>query len=234
MELLQFVTERIKEVLRPLSEEVATIKILLASVTIPLERVDLCASHESAKKEVSMVVDVEEVAEMTSNVGDEVIVDKAQDESSVVREDCVFGSFSPRAKSCPSPRPDVSVAPVMLIMPEQQEICGEPSPQSMVHLKEDSTGTFVASTPPIVEPSQSLDMANEEGVLAPNSEDLFGRELCSLLVSLEAVSYGSSKKIAHLLTEKSATGKIKKVKEYLRRIKRRVSLQGASLPLLDG
>jgi hypothetical protein len=58
--------------------------------------------------------------------------------------------------------------------------------------------------------------------LAPNFEDLFGRELCSLLVSLEAVSHGSSKEIAHLLTEKSATGKIKKVKEYLRRIKRRV------------
>jgi hypothetical protein len=92
----------------------------------------------------------------------------------------------------------------------------------------------VATTPPIVEPSQSLDMANEEGVLAPNFEDLFGRELCSLLVSLEAVSHGSSKEIAHLLTEKFATGKIKKVKEYLRRIKRRVSLQGASLPLLDG
>jgi hypothetical protein len=51
---------------------------------------------------------------------------------------------------------------------------------------------------------------------------------------LEAVSHGSSKEIAHLLTEKSAMGKIKKVKEYLRRIKRRVPSQGASLPLLDG
>jgi hypothetical protein len=34
---------------------------------------------------------------------------------------------------------------------------------------------------------------------------------------LEAASLGSSKEIAHLLEEKSSTGKIQKVKEYLRR-----------------
>jgi hypothetical protein len=57
---------------------------------------------------------------------------------------------------------------------------------------------------------------SEASALAPISEALFAKELCDLLASLEAARLGSSKKIACLLMEKAAEGKIKKVKEYLR------------------
>jgi hypothetical protein len=56
--------------------------------------------------------------------------------------------------------------------------------------------------------------------LAPNSDALFARELCGLLVRLEAVSPGSSKEIARLLADKSSRGNIQKVKEYPRRRKK--------------
>jgi hypothetical protein len=42
------------------------------------------------------------------------------------------------------------------------------------------------------------DELDEEGVLAPNYEALFGRELCNLLVSLDAVSPGYGEEIAYV------------------------------------
>jgi hypothetical protein len=133
MELLQLVTKHIEEVSRPLLEEVATMKLLLARVARCLER----TSGESARQE-----------------------------SFVVGEECIFGSFSPRAKPCSLPHHDGPISceskvvdetmtPVLEIMPELQELCGEPSPSmSMLHLQEDPLGTStVASTPPPVEPT---------------------------------------------------------------------------------
>jgi hypothetical protein len=72
----------------------------------------------------------------------------------------------------------------------------------------DSLGSLVvASTPPSLEPSQSLGFAD--------SEVLFAKELRNLLVCLEVASPGSSKEIARLLSGKDSGDKIKKVKEYL-------------------
>jgi CO dehydrogenase/acetyl-CoA synthase alpha subunit len=45
---------------------------------------------------------------------------------------------------------------------------------------------------------------------------LFAKELCSLLINLEAAIPGSAKEIANILTDKASLGNIKKVKEYLR------------------
>jgi hypothetical protein len=63
----------------------------------------------------------------------------------------------------------------------------------------------MASATPSVEPSQLF-----------VSDALFAKELCDLLVSLEAVSPGSIKEIGCLLSEKATGNKVKKVKEYLR------------------
>jgi hypothetical protein len=96
-------------------------------------------------------------------------------------------------------------------MLELQELCGEASP-----LLENLLGTLVvASTPPPMELSHG-DKVNEAIGLAPNSEALFAKELCDLLVRLEAAIPGSSKEIACLLEKKTYGGKIQKVKEYLR------------------
>jgi hypothetical protein len=54
------------------------------------------------------------------------------------------------------------------------------------------------------------------GVLAPNSEALFGKELCDLLVSLEVANPGYGKEIACVLTGKTSKGLIRKVEKSLR------------------
>jgi hypothetical protein len=64
----------------------------------------------------------------------------------------------------------------------------------------------VASTAPSLEPSQPI-----------VSETLFAKELNDLLIRLEEASPGSGKEIARLISEKDMEGKIKRVKEYLRR-----------------
>jgi hypothetical protein len=49
------------------------------------------------------------------------------------------------------------------------------------------------------------------GVLAPNSEALFGKELCDLLVNLDTASLGYGMKIACVLAGKAFEDMIKKV-----------------------
>jgi hypothetical protein len=199
--------------------------------------VDVCVACE---EESSVVVDDDVVTEMMSKTSIEASVVEAPKESFDDGDDCIFGCFSPRATSS-SPlqlampvasQPEdivVTMAPVMRIMPELQNLCGEPSPLSMVQHRLDSLGTSsVVSTPSLVDLSQSLDFVdrgvkvNEAGALAPKFEAaLFAEELRSLLVSLEAAIPGSGKEIASLLTDKATMGGIKKVKEYLRRISKK-------------
>jgi hypothetical protein len=197
--------------------------------------------------------------------------ESVEQESFVVGEECIFGSFSPRARSCPPPHRDVPIAcesehadeiraPVMEIMPELQELCEEPSPMSMLHLQVDPPRTLVvASTPQPVEPSYICDkvmpklqelcgessvasmvelgslesvavamtpspsspepsnFVDTGGVLAPNFEAFFGKELCDLLVSLEAASPGYGKEIACVLTGKASKSLIRKVEKSLTR-----------------
>lgn len=233
MELLQLVADRIEEVSRPLREEVAAFKLLLAHVTDSLERADSFASCESTEQESCVLVDDDAVVEMTLKVGEEAIVGKAPEESTEVGEECIFGCFSPRARSCPSPQLDVMVAsecvdisrimaPVMQIMPELQQLCVEPSPPlSMVHLQVDSLGTsVVASALAPVEPSH-LGEVVEADVLAPNSEALFAKELCELLVSLEAASPGYGKEIACVLAGQASEVVIRRVEKSLRRVRKK-------------
>jgi hypothetical protein len=190
------------------------------------KRVDVCASSEH---EFSVVVDDEVVAEMMSKA-------EAPEESFVGGEDCIFGCYSPRDKPCPLPQPamlvayvsediDVIVAPVMHIMPELQELCGEASPSHLstveLGLQVDSLGApTMAPTAAPVDLGQSLDIVDLGGKLsdaaAPSSEALFAKELLNLLMRLEVAIPGSSKEIASLLSEKATMDKLKKVKEYLR------------------
>jgi hypothetical protein len=199
--------------------------------------------------------------------------------SAEVGEDNLYGSFSPRASPSPLPQPHVSFAcegedtigvkaPVMLLMPELQELCGKLTPPlSVMHLEVDSlAASTMASTKPSVEPSlddacESVDtigvkppvmlfmpelqqlcgksapplsvvhlevdslaastMACATPSVEPSqlllSDALFAKEIFDLLVSLEAASPGSAKEIACLLSEKPTGNKVKKVMEYLRR-----------------
>jgi hypothetical protein len=214
-ELLQLVVDHIEEVSRPLREEVATIKLLLARVASSLDRTDLCSS----KRELSVVVDVDAGDEMTSEAADVAILCETLEETSVVGDDSSFGCFSHRARTFPSHVPVASkckgidgiMVPVMKIMPELQELCGEPSsPTSMVQT------SAVASTPHPVMLSHHDEKVIEACALDPNSEALFARELCDLLASLEVAIPGSRKEIACLLAEQTSRDKIQKVKDYLR------------------
>jgi hypothetical protein len=102
------------------------------------ECVDVCASYE---QESSMVVDDEVAVKLMMKADIEPIVDKAPEESSVVGEDYNFGCYSPRNRSClpllhalPVVSECEGIASIMAlalhIMPELQELCGEPSPSS--------------------------------------------------------------------------------------------------------
>jgi hypothetical protein len=131
-------------------------------------------------------------------------------------EEDLYGGFSPRAMPCELPQPNVAdsseseiMAPVMLVMPELQELHGESAPPlSMVHLEVDSLRpSSVASTPSSLVPSQPL--------VFVDSEILFAQELSDLLARLEKACPGSGKEIACLLSEKDTRDKIKKVQDYL-------------------
>ena len=85
--------------------------------------------------------------------------------SADIGKEVFFSSFSPRAMPCPMMQTQVSappeseiLAPVLLLMPELHELCGELAPPlSMVQLEVDSLGpSTVASLPPSQESSQPV------------------------------------------------------------------------------
>jgi hypothetical protein len=65
-----------------------------------------------------------------------------------------------------------------------------------------------------------VDEVVEASVLAPNSKVLGAKELCDLLVSLEAACLGYGKEIACVLTGDASEGIIRKVEKYLRRTRK--------------
>ena len=109
--------------------------------------------------------------------------------SSDIGEDGLYGEFSPQAMPSVLPHPHVLaaseskvVAPVMLVMPELEGLCGESTPPlSLMHLE------VADSTPPSMEPGQPL--------VSVDSKALFAKEISDLLVSLETAIPGSSKEI---------------------------------------
>jgi hypothetical protein len=109
-------------------------------------------------------------------------------------------------------------APVLQIMPELQELCGESSVVPSLELGSlESLVVTSAPSPPSSGPCQSLaTLSSEAGVLAPNSETLFGKELCDLLVRLETASPGYGMKIASILVGNASEDVIKKVEMSLR------------------
>jgi hypothetical protein len=62
----------------------------------------------------------------------------------------------------------------------------------------------------LLKPCQAPAIVESGGVLAPNSQALFGKELCDLLVSLEAASPGYGMEIASVLAGKASEAIIKK------------------------
>jgi hypothetical protein len=281
MELLQLVDVRVEEASRPLREEVAALKLLLARVGDSLEGgLGLTPMQASFP------------------------LDSSEQKSSVVEEEHLYSCISPRGSPYQSSQLDVSAAyesegmdvildPVLHFTPEFHELCEESSevlslelgsfealailpPQSPASLASgavrahcslqvDPLGTsMVASTPPSVVPSfiggnfmpelqelcgessvasmeelgslesmavaispspllsEPLDFVDTEGVLAPNSEAFFGKEIYDLLVSLEAASPGYGKEVACVLAGKASKSLIRKVeKSFTRRRKKR-------------
>jgi hypothetical protein len=150
------------------------------------------------------------------------------------------------------------VAPVLQFMSELQELCGVSSvihPMELVSLEALEVATMPSPSPPPSEPCQpnvivgsgGLDASvstmhvvslsdgiDKAGVLAPNSEALFGKEICDLLISLEAASPGYGKEIACVLAGDTSEDLIKKVEKSLSIIKikkirkRRVTMKASA------
>jgi hypothetical protein len=106
-----------------------------------------------------------------------------------------------------------AVADIIDVVPKLQELCGEPS---VVMLKE--MGQLGVSTVPMTPSSPLLVVPlggeiGEVGASAPDSETLFAKELCDLLISLESVCPGGGKEIVDILATKDSRGITKKVKK---------------------
>ena len=68
-------------------------------------------------------------------------------------------------------------------------------------------------------------VVDETTMLVPNSESLFGKEICDLLVDLEAACPGYGKDIACVLAGTASDGLFMKVEKSIR--KTRKKLRGA-------
>jgi hypothetical protein len=121
------------------------------------------------------------------------------------------------------------LAPLLQITPELNElwdpsvvvVSSTPSPppsepcHTLAHV--DSGGLDASVSLPSMDDVVYLSGEIAEiGVLAPNSETLFAKELSDLLVSLEAVSHGYGMDIARVLAGKASEDMIKKVEKSLR------------------
>jgi hypothetical protein len=175
MQLLQLVDVRVEEVSRPLREEVAALKLLLVRAGDSLEPTEACTSGVLgiALAQASLLLD-----------------------STQVEEDHLHGCFSPRGCPCTSPQPASKsdgmgeiLAPLLQITPELNELCGDPpmvvvsttpSPpcQTLAHV--DSGGLDASDSLPSMDIGHVVSLSDEIaeiGVLAPNSETLFAKEL---------------------------------------------------------
>jgi hypothetical protein len=209
LELLQLVDVRVEEASRPLREELAALNLLLARAGDSSEPMKACTScgPELASAQALFPHD------------------SAVQKSSVVEEDNLYGSVSPRGSPCLSPQPSVSpafvsedmagiLAPVLQITPELHELREEDSVELPLEL-----GSFEASAvAPMPSPPQKPASMFSEEVLAHSSEALFGTELCGLLASLEVASPGYGKDIACVLAGKASEDMIRMMEKSLRKV----------------
>jgi hypothetical protein len=120
MELSQLVANRVEEALRPLRDEVESLKLLLAHDGVSLEPIEASSSGglELATAHVSFPLG------------------SAEMKSSLVEEEHLYSCFSPRVSPCQSPQHVVSVAsesegiveilaPVLQITPERLVLRGD-------------------------------------------------------------------------------------------------------------
>lgn len=204
LELCQLVADRIEEVSRPLREEVATLKLLLAGVDGPSHPAKACDSDGLGLTQ-----------------GEDLFpLDSAEEQSSVVEEALHYGCFSPRGSSCPSTQFVATSAPVSedrgaLDFEESGVVDGVAS------LSPESIGSVVP-VGGVVATSESplVDEVDKTGVLTSNSETLFGKEICDLLVDLEAALPGYGKEIASVLAGTAPECVIKKVEKSLKKTRR--------------
>jgi hypothetical protein len=150
MQLLQLVDARVEEASRPLRDEVAALKLLLARVGVSLEPTGACTYGDTglALAQASLPLD------------------STEQKSFVVEEDHLHGCFSPRGNPCMSPQPVSEcdgmgeiLDPLLQITTELNELCGEPS-------------VVVVSTtpsPPPSEPCQTLARVDIGGLDASDS-----------------------------------------------------------------
>jgi hypothetical protein len=124
------------------------------------------------------------------------------------------------------------LALLLQITPELNELCGDPSMvvvsttpspppsepcQTLAHV--DSGGLDASDSLLSMDIGHVVSLSDEIveiGVLAPNSEALFAKELSYVLVSLEAVSPGYGMEIACVLAGKASEDMIKKMEKSLR------------------
>jgi hypothetical protein len=208
MELSQLVANRVEEALRPLREEVESLKLLLAHDGVSLEPIEACSSGG---------------LELGS----------AEMKSSLVEEEHLYGCFSPRGSPCQSSRPIVLVvsegerideilAPVLQITPELHELGGDSSlvPEllelrdnvvmcrSIEEVRSDLHGISAGASPPsqalgfekicVVDAAVSsspvssrrlvpiVDGVVKSGLLATEPGAVVAREVCDFLATLVA------------------------------------------------
>ena len=108
------------------------------------------------------------------------------------------------------------MCPIELGSPESLAVGVAPSPplseSCQLASSMDSGGLVVSTTF-----SSFSDHVDETALLAPNSEALFGKELCDLLVNLEAAYLGYGKDIACVVTGTSSDSVFMKMEKSLRR-----------------
>jgi hypothetical protein len=156
MELVQLVNVRVEEASRPLREEVATLKLLLAHVG---ESSELTGGLGLIPVQASPPLD-------------------STEKSSVVEEEHLYGCISPRGSPCQSPSPQLDVAvayerggmdeisnPMLHITPEFHELCEESSEVLPLEL-----GSFEALA---TLPSQSPTSLVSRAVVEHSSDAIF-------------------------------------------------------------
>ncbi|XBI96188.1 hypothetical protein VPH35_032508 [Triticum aestivum] len=228
-ELLNMASFRLEETVQPLRDVIDSMKGWMLQMGNFLER---------AEAVLSGLLQVSPVLQTAPMQHPLIVPDvNLEDENG----DGLHGRFSPRA-GVGSPLSasegsciDVVVAPVLQIMPELLELCGESTPPlSVEQLKVDPLESSVVALPPLppLEPSQMLDSEKGDSdvamscssvsigqvvpvgdmVVAPRAlarvpGALIAKEICHFLATLDAANPGSGKTIGCLLKEKAIRDK---------------------------
>jgi hypothetical protein len=182
---------------RPLREEVAALKLLLARFGDSLDQSEACTSSGLGLAPVQASFPL----------------DSIEENSSVVEEEHVYGCISPRGCPNPSQQPDVSVASGSKGMDGNSDRVQQTTPDLPLiveHVKVDVPTTLSL-------PEQSNVSPTPIPPSPPHSSDpLVTKEICDLLSRLDVLIPGLGRSIACLLTGTPIKEKIKKVGAGLR------------------